>query len=244
MEGRGAEAAAGSAGGGADPELAPVFQQLQQVAARLSNLTFASMDAKQQGRRQEQSVRLMAEEERLQAELAAQGAAYRRAKKEVGLQDLQVVLPPDVALVDVFLYGYYAFPKARGSRLPPGHRLAAFVIRKQQLVGPIDLGPAEKLTSLAETWRLSFGMSASAAKAAQGLREMVWEPLEKHLQGAKVVLVSPDGVLGRIPLAALPGRQPGTYLLEDWPIALVPMPQALPELVGQPQKATRPRISS
>jgi CHAT domain-containing protein len=53
------------------------------------------------------------------------------------------------------------------------------------------------------------------------------------------VLVSPDGVLGRLPPAALPGREPGTYLLEDWPLAVIPAAQALPGLL-QYQGRKRP----
>jgi len=46
--------------------------------------------------------------------------------------------------------------------------------------------------------------------------------------GARAVLVSPDGALGRFPLPALPGQGPGRYLIEDMPIAVVPLPLLLP----------------
>ena len=36
------------------------------------------------------------------------------------------------------------------------------------------------------------------------MRRRVWEPLAKHLEGVKVVLVSPDGPFNGLPLAALP----------------------------------------
>ena len=39
------------------------------------------------------------------------------------------------------------------------------------------------------------------------------------------VLVSPDGALGLVPLAALPGKAAGSYLIEDYTIALVPVPR-------------------
>ena len=39
------------------------------------------------------------------------------------------------------------------------------------------------------------------------------------------------GVLGRIPLGALPGTEPGTYLLEEWPLVVIPSAQALPDLL-------------
>ena len=39
------------------------------------------------------------------------------------------------------------------------------------------------------------------------------------------VLVSPDGPLGLVPLEALPGKAAGSYLIEDYTIALVPVPR-------------------
>ena len=46
------------------------------------------------------------------------------------------------------------------------------------------------------------------------------------------LLVSTDGVLGRLSLGALPGCKPGTYLIEDHRLAMIPVPQLLPALVG------------
>ena len=53
----------------------------------------------------------------------------------------------------------------------------------------------------------------------------------ESIADAKTVLVSTDGVLGRLPIGALPGKEPGTFLLEDHRIALIPVPQLLPALV-------------
>src|SRR5581483_8701000 len=38
------------------------------------------------------------------------------------------------------------------------------------------------------------------------------------------VLISPDGALARLPWTALPGTRPGSYLIEDLSIAIVPVP--------------------
>lgn len=57
----------------------------------------------------------------------------------------------------------------------------------------------------------------------------MWQPVETLLAraGVKLVLVSPDGPLGRLPFDALPGKEPDHYLLEDWPLAVIPSPAAL-----------------
>jgi CHAT domain-containing protein len=54
-----------------------------------------------------------------------------------------------------------------------------------------------------------------------------------------VVLVSPDGVLGTVPFAALPGAKKGTYLIEDLALAVVPVPSAIPDLMKPLDKAAR-----
>src|SRR5262249_8842273 len=48
-----------------------------------------------------------------------------------------------------------------------------------------------------------------------------------HLAGARAVWVSPDEALARLPLAALPGKEPRTYLLEEVTLAVVPVPLLL-----------------
>src|SRR5262249_27094233 len=68
---------------------------------------------------------------------------------------------------------------------------------------------------------------------AAELRGLVWAPLEKHLVGASTVLVSPDGALGRLPWAALPGADPKQYLLEERTLAVLPTPQLLPQLMAR-----------
>jgi CHAT domain-containing protein len=63
------------------------------------------------------------------------------------------------------------------------------------------------------------------------LRRQLWEPLLPHLRGVHTVLVSPDEGLGRLPFAALPGDKPGSYLIEEVALAVVPVPQVLPQLL-------------
>jgi CHAT domain-containing protein len=42
--------------------------------------------------------------------------------------------------------------------------------------------------------------------------------VEKHLDGVDTVLIAPDGELSGLPFAALPGKKPGTFLLEEYTI--------------------------
>src|SRR5262249_45341218 len=87
-------------------------------------------------------------------------------------------------------------------------------------------------------WTGKRPATAGGDPAAE-LRRLVWQPLEKHLDGVKIVLVAPDGPLARVPLPALPGSKPGTYLLEERPLAVVPIPQLRPELLAERPQATQ-----
>jgi CHAT domain-containing protein len=88
-----------------------------------------------------------------------------------------------------------------------------------------------------DAWRKSFGRTTSGQADPGGiLRKLVWEPLLPRLGDARTILVSPDGALGRLPWAALPGQKPGSYLIEERAFAVVPIPRLLPELLARTTK--------
>ena len=47
------------------------------------------------------------------------------------------------------------------------------------------------------------------------------------------MLISPDGALSRLPFGALPGKTPGSYLIEERTFAVVPVVQLIPQLVQE-----------
>ena len=60
-------------------------------------------------------------------------------------------------------------------------------------------------------------------QAAEKLRRLLWEPIAERLPpDTRTVYLAPDAGLSRLPWAALPGRKPGSILLEDHALALVP----------------------
>jgi CHAT domain-containing protein len=105
--------------------------------------------------------------------------------------------------------------------------LQAFVIRKEGQIVQVDLGASRPIASAIDQWRSQAQRFGDVSFVAASLRKLLWEPLEPHLSGVKTVLVSPDGPLCRFPLAALPGKERGTFLIDKLTTAVVPVPQLL-----------------
>ena len=225
----------------ARPELAPRVDELQRTASGLAALVFSQPDPSQHEVWRKRVAELSEKKERLEAELARRGAPFSTSEEELTAERLRTTIPPDTALVDFLEYAY-SLPAAKGaedegpSKQSPPH-LVAFLIRPDRPVARVDLGPVEPIRQAIDVWRGTYGQAAKGADAAMELRRRVWAPLEEHLADVGTVLVSPDGDLARFPLAALPGKAPGTYLLEERALAVVPVPQWLPEILAEPATA-------
>jgi CHAT domain-containing protein len=109
----------------------------------------------------------------------------------------------------------------------------------------IDLGPTKVVEEAVQQWRKSLNADAGMTAKLEGakfdandtrqeagrvLRALIWEPLEKHIADAKTVIVSPDGPVSRIPLAALPGKSADSFLLEELAVVVYPVPNLLSTL--------------
>ena len=216
-----------------DASIADQFQKLQRFARQLGTLAQSIPDQPDQQKSWRERVRALTnEKERLEAELSQQSAAFRAAQQEVTFAQLLATLPKDAVLVD--------YLENRGAE----RKLVAFLVQhadnEADRVTLFDLGPVAPISEAIDSWRQTFGMSPEGKKAGRLLRETIWEPLLLALNSQlstlnsppSTILVSTDGVLGRLPLGALPGREPDTYLLEDHRMAMLPVPQLLPALIN------------
>src|SRR5262249_44767698 len=111
----------------------------------------------------------------------------------------------------------------------------------------LDLGAYAPVAKAVDDWRRAVQRRGHPGSGEGGpaalLRQKLWEPLLPHLKGVHTVLLSPDEDLARLPFAALPGSKPSTYLIEELPLAVVPVPQLLPELLaGKPGVGKAPSL--
>jgi tetratricopeptide (TPR) repeat protein len=225
-----------------DPEVARLVAALEETSLALANTALAVPESRDQETWRRGVAGLSAEQEQLEEALAARSAEFRATRVEAGTSParLRARLPGDAALVDFLEFVHY-FPWAAASRAWKAERhLAAFVVRPGHPITRLDLGPVEPIARAVASWRASIGVdpllqpgAIDPSDPATALRASIWQPLEPLLEGVATVLISPDGILARLPLAALPGKVARRYLLEERSIAYVPVPQLLPELLGR-----------
>jgi CHAT domain-containing protein len=139
-------------------------------------------------------------------------------------------LPPRTCFVDFFLY----------DRDVTEWHCVAFVLRQGQPAERVELGPIIPIDNAIADWRREIAEQKTNAKS-QPLRQMLWEKIARHIPAdTEAVYIAPDGVLARLPWAALPGRKAGSVLLEEHAVAVVPHgPFLLDGLTGEPAKGPR-----
>jgi CHAT domain-containing protein/tetratricopeptide (TPR) repeat protein len=123
-------------------------------------------------------------------------------------------------------------PRGRGlapSLGPYVSSYAAFVLTPGT-TGPlvVSLGSAGKIDALIESWRNEVSRRPPSIKnesraamqrylrSGEELRQAVWDPVAKHVEGSRRVFVVPDGNLHLLNLPTLPGPR-GGFLLDGDP---------------------------
>lgn len=212
------------------PETRAALDKLQVTASQLAALALGGADGDEAGRAG--ITTLSSQKEQMEARLARAVRDSRSVLSLPGSSDVRAALPAGAVLIDLFEYQHsirYLFSEPR---------LLAFVVAREGDIGLINLGPVAPIADAVREWRATQGRGAVADAAGIRLRRLVWGPLEAAIVGrnASQLVIAMDGVIGQIPFGALPGKSPGVYLLEEWPIATIPAAQLLPDLM----RAERP----
>ncbi|MSQ96433.1 MAG: tetratricopeptide repeat protein [Gemmataceae bacterium] len=215
-----------------DPQAKELFEQLDGLSRQISTWNALSSDRLPKGvDLPKKLAALLAEREDVEAKLSTRTDAFRKFKQSQKLTtaELQRQLPDGTVLVDFVEYG---------------QKLAAFVVTKNTLER-IELGLTKPIAEAVDRFRMTMKRGTPLTgkdDPARVLREKLLDPLDKYLSGAKLVLIAPDGPLHALPFAALPGKKEGKYWIEETPIAILPVPQMLPELLAKrdPARAKTP----
>ncbi len=219
----------------AHPAAAAAAGRLQTVTRHLAALRLSPAATR------ERLEALRVEQEEAQAALSRLSADFlnHRARERPTPEAVVRSVPADAVLVDFLFYRRLVLGGFAGRPMFQ-RQLVAFVTRGGRKPARVDLGPAGPIEEAAEVWRRDLiRRRPGERESARSLHRLLWAPLEKHVEGAKVVLVSPDGVLGTVPFCALPGKKEGAFLIEDAPVAVIPVPRSLPALLRPSAAAGR-----
>ena len=190
----------------------------------------------------------------LESELSGRSERFDQVLNSPRVEELLRSLPAETALIDIL--GYNHLEPLRSSpahpnreRLSWNHRLVAFVLRKDQAPVRVELGNVKEIREVIEDWRDSIYRSDAAdmRRAADStefetpervdidaeLHRLLWQPFEPLLENTRTILISPDDITSLLPWGALPGSRPGTYLIEEKSIVILPLASRLPNLVRQ-----------
>jgi CHAT domain-containing protein/Tfp pilus assembly protein PilF len=212
------------------PKARDQWERLQAVRRQLNHLLVEpGRDPTVRDRRLAQ---LSDEQEQLERDLAQQLPELDRQRRlaPLGPADLAQRLARGTAFIDFVRHARWEKGKFNG------YHYQAFVLAPGRDVRRVDLGPAEPLDEAVTSWRRAISRQETS-QAPQRLKEQLWDKLAAELPaGTKAVYLCPEGDLARLPWAALPGSKPGTVLLEDLGVAVVPSGAWLLEQLLYPQQ--------
>jgi CHAT domain-containing protein len=104
-------------------------------------------------------------------------------------------------------------------------------VRREGEIVRVDLGASKPVEVAARAFAevSASGDDPSAShKLACALSHLVWQPLVPYLpRGIRKVYLSPDAALAAVPWGALPGKEPGRHLLDEYAISYVSQAQDL-----------------
>jgi CHAT domain-containing protein/tetratricopeptide (TPR) repeat protein len=196
-----------------NPDLAPVLLELQSARAGLARLANDSTAAAASDWRSRFDG-LEARKRSAQERLSRAGVPFARPWR-TPTAAVAAALPEGAALVEFLSYDH-----VRRNRSGRGweweRRLLAFVLHPRRPAALVRLGRARLFEGVVRAWRRSLLSGREPDPAASAwLRARLWLPVEARLGGVQTVLIAPDGELANLPFAALPGKKPGSFLIEE-----------------------------
>ncbi|MDX6559918.1 MAG: hypothetical protein QOF72_2967 [Blastocatellia bacterium] len=197
-----------------------LLDQLNGTVERLAKLALDGPGKTEHEEYQKQLASLEEEKEKLEADISERSAEFRAQSQTVTLAAIQAAIPTSAALIEYATYRPFD-PKAANSDEAFGQlHYVAYVLRRDGAAQGKDLGDARAIDSAVDEWRQSLRdpLLKDAQKLARAVDQKVMQPLRAQLGDATQLIISPDGALNLIPLAALVDEQ-GHYLIEHYSLS-------------------------
>jgi CHAT domain-containing protein/tetratricopeptide (TPR) repeat protein len=182
------------------------------------------------------------QKEARERELAILARPFMPEAKNIDAEEVQASVPSDAVLLDFVNYTELGRPQSGRGRLARTRRVGVFVVRRDAPIQFLCLGSSDVIDRAVADWLESLRSdtltnSPNDDRASEVAR-LLWDPLQSAIGDQRFVLIAPDGPVCFVPFAALPGRNEGTYLIEDITIGYIPSARQWLELLDrefQPQ---------
>jgi CHAT domain-containing protein/Tfp pilus assembly protein PilF len=202
----------------ANPEDQRLLEQLFATRSRLATLQLSSAGNLSPEARRSEIARLEAEQDRMEGDISRRSAEFRAIAQPVTLDAVRQVMPPDAALVELFVY-YPFITKTAGQPLG-APQYVAYILRRTDAVPQwVELGDAASINNLVGQLHsaLRDPKREDFNQLARTLDERVMRPVRKLLGPMRRIFLAPDGALNLIPFASLVDEK-GQYLIENYTI--------------------------
>lgn len=196
----------------ADPASQSDAARLAAVRAELSARIASGDDAAQ-------ITSLAEERDRLERAISLRVRNLLPDLESVGLVEICAALRPGEALVQ--FVQYRRIDPYRSSPISPREdALLAFVATAATCATPtrVELGPTAAVEQATGRWHDELavarrgGLRARLTRAGEALRALVWDPVATAVGSSTRIFLVPDGPVGVVPFAALPGPDGGVLL--------------------------------
>ena len=208
------------------PELRPLLKEVRE-SRQLQKTVAMSSDTDESNESWSNRLQVVSERSDFSdSELAIATRPFVPAHQEMTWRQLQAQLPPSTAFVDFMQYLNYASPPGHQGRLLRDRRILAFILQDTGPPQCVSLGSSLEIGRAVTAWREAIddfqrGEPTDIDLPSRELARLVWDPIVALFGEVETVTIAPDGPLCFVSFAALPGRRPETYALEDYQISYV-----------------------
>lgn len=193
-----------------------LIDRLNDANAQLAELALNQPATETLTEYQKQISAVKQQKEKLENEISRRSEGFYEQAKAITLADIKKAIPSDAALIEFVVYEPLD-PQKQGKEIFGEPRYAAYVIRSQGEIGWADLGATKETDAAIDQFRTALRdvRRQDVKNLARALDEKIFAPLHPFFDGAKYLLISPDGALNLIPFEALVDEK-NQYSVENY----------------------------
>ena len=226
----------------ATPQDQKLLNQLVATRSRLATLQLSGTGTRGLDERRSEILKLEGEEERLEANISRQSAEFRAVAQPITLDAVRQAIPPDTALVELFVYHPFITKAAERPFSMP--RYVAYILRHDESVPRwVELGEAARIDSQVKDLRAALRnpKNSDFKQLARSLDEQVMRPIRQLLGATRRIFLAPDGLLSLIPFASLVDEN-NHYLIENYSLNYITRGRDLLRLQLSGESREKPMI--